>query len=81
VVYACPAGGTLGIVWGSGVYTDDSSVCSAAVHAGVLSVAEGGEVAIELRPGRDRYQGSARNGVETRDYAAWPGSFVVLPQR
>ena len=23
-------------VWGSGVYTDDSSICKAAIHAGVI---------------------------------------------
>ncbi|MBI5515137.1 MAG: hypothetical protein HY909_15275 [Deltaproteobacteria bacterium] len=81
VVYNCPAGGSPHTVWGSGPYTDDSSVCSAAVHAGVISAAEGGEVTMELRPGRDRYQGTARNGVESRPYGAWPGSFVVLSQR
>lgn len=38
-------------IWGSGVYTDDSCVCYAAIHAGVLKLGQGGLVAIEIRPG------------------------------
>ena len=30
-VFHCPAGGSAGTVWGSDVYTADSSVCTAAV--------------------------------------------------
>ena len=33
----CPAGGTVARVWGSGPYTDDSYVCAAGVHAGVIT--------------------------------------------
>ncbi len=64
-------------MWGTDVYTDDSSVCTAGVHAGKISLAEGGTVVIEMRAGEDAYTGSERNGVTTTDYAGWPGSFVV----
>ena len=76
--YGCPADGTLGTVWGTDVYTDDSSVCTAGVHAGLISRAAGGTVTIEIRPGQDSYRGSSRNGVASRDYGQWGGSFVVV---
>ncbi len=65
-------------VWGSGPYTDDSSVCAAGVHAGAVSFERGGRVRIQMRPGQNRYVGSARNGVTTSDYGSWEGSFAVV---
>ncbi|MGA8277514.1 MAG: LCCL domain-containing protein [Rhodanobacteraceae bacterium] len=69
-------------VTGSGPYTDDSSICTAAVHAGLIRPKAGGEVTIEIRPGQQRYEGSVRNYIKTGDYARpWSGSFViVIPQ-
>jgi hypothetical protein len=70
-------GATAGYVWGDGVYTDDSSVAAAAVHAGVLRDGERGVVAITVLPGRDAYGGATRNGVESRPWPSWGGSFRV----
>jgi hypothetical protein len=65
---------------GSGPYTDDSSICTAAVHAGMLRAGSGGDVAIEIRPGQSAYTGSERNYIRSGDYgSAWSGSFIVLP--
>lgn len=77
-LYVCPAGGYLGTVWGTDVYTDDSSVCTAAVHAGLIRFARGGTVTFEMRAGRSSYAGSSRNGVTTRPYGSWRGSFVFV---
>lgn len=74
--YVCPPGGAPATVWGTDVYTDDSSVCTAAVHAGLISLESGGTVTIEIRPGEDSYDGSERNGVTTSDYGEWGGSFI-----
>lgn len=78
----CPAehevGGT---VWGTDVYTDDSSVCQAAVHAGVIATGVGGDVVVEVRPGRREYRGSVRSGVTSNDYGEWRCSFVVVSDR
>ena len=50
--FRCPRGEPLARhVIGSGPYTDDSSICSAAVHAGALHDGGGGDVTIEIRPG------------------------------
>lgn len=82
VVYKCPAGGTLGSVYGTGTYTDDSRVCSAAVHAGLITFASGGKVTIKILPGRPSYVGSVRHGVSSSSYGAWTGSysFYVAPK-
>lgn len=76
--YNCPAGGEAHTVWGSDVYTDDSSVCTAGVHAGVITIEDGGRVTIEMRPGQDSYDATERNGIETRSYPEWGGSYVIV---
>jgi len=83
--FACPAGGppfavggdNFSGVYGTDIYTDDSSVCLAAVHAGLIFLKAGGEVTIEIRPRADSYIGSTRNGITTIDYGTCEcGSYV-----
>lgn len=76
LTFTCPAGKPQK-VWGSDIYSDDSSLCSAAVHAGVIS-RKGGPITIEIRSGLTSYRGSKRNRVASKEYGAWEGSFVVL---
>ncbi len=75
--FRCPAQGTEHTIWGSDIYTLDSSICTAAVHAGVITLAGGGVVTIELRPGRLIYGSTVRNGVKSNTYGEYPHSFVV----
>src|SRR2546426_706394 len=42
--YNCPPNGALWPVYGTDTYTSDTSVCPAAVHAGLITVASGGSV-------------------------------------
>jgi len=70
-------GSTQGQVWGTGVYTDDSSPAAAAVHAGVLRDGESGHVRITILPGQDSYQGSDHNGVSSQPWKTWQGSFRI----
>jgi hypothetical protein len=70
----CPSTG--GYIWGTDIYTDDSTVCTAAVHAGVIP-ATGGAITVKVAPGRSSYTGSSRNGITSASYGAWPGSFTV----
>ena len=68
-------------VVGNGPYTDDSSICSAAVHAGAIHAKDGGDVTVEIRPGQASYQGSEHNYIRSAGYdRAWSGSFVVLKE-
>jgi hypothetical protein len=75
--FKCPAAGSTNTVWGTDVYTGDSSICTAAVHAGVITFDRGGEVAVELRPGQSSYKGTTRNGVTSNGYGEYARSFVV----
>ena len=73
---ACSPGGTAHSVWGSDIYTADSSICTAGVHSGLITYQQGGTVNIELRPGRAIYGCSERNGVTTSPYGPYQHSFV-----
>ena len=75
--FKCPSGGQESAVWGTEIYTLDSSICNAAVHAGKLASESGGAVTIELRPGESAYKGSTRNGIKSNDYGQYGSSFVV----
>jgi hypothetical protein len=72
---ACPAGFSQGSVWGSGPYTADSSVCTAALHAGVVGVDGGKVLALATGPG-ESFVGSAANGVTSRDWGSYPNTFA-----
>jgi hypothetical protein len=74
-VLDCPSNGSLANIWGTSVYTDDSSVCTAAVHDGLITRASGGRVFVAIRAGRSSYSASTRNGVASRAYGSWFGSF------
>lgn len=74
--YDCPAGGTASSIWGVEVYTDDSSVCTAAVHVGLLTFEDGGTVLVEITAGQDSYQSGVANEIESRSYSTWGGSFI-----
>jgi hypothetical protein len=78
--FTLPAGGSDTGVWGTDVYTDDSSIGAAAVHAGVITFAAGGAVTIRILPGRSSYTGSTRNGVTSLDYTDWDGSFEFVTE-
>ncbi len=68
-------GATSGGVWGTDVYTDDSSVARAAVHAGVIAPGETKTVTVTVLPGQSNYAASTRNGVTTSSWGAWSGSY------
>ncbi len=70
-------GATEGTVWGNVIYTDDSTLAAAAVHAGVLSPGQRGVVKVTILPGRGSYAGTESNGVTSQPYGEWPGSYSV----
>lgn len=74
--YRCPVRGSVAPCWGTDLYTHDSSVCTAAVHAGRITVDDGGEVTFEMRAGASSYIGSSRNGVTSLSTGSWPCSFA-----
>lgn len=72
-------GSTDGAVWGDMIYSDDSALPAAAVHAGVLDVGETGVVRVEILPGQESYDAAERNGIASQSYGSWSGSYRVLP--
>ncbi|WP_240229497.1 LCCL domain-containing protein [Devosia lacusdianchii] len=72
-------GSLAGSVWGDGVYTDDSALAVAAVHAGALRLNEAGVVAVEILPGQSAYAAADANGVISSAYAEWSGSYRIVP--
>jgi hypothetical protein len=68
-------GAATGGVWGTDVYTDDSSVAAAAVHAGVIGVGETKTLSIAILPGQSSYTGSSRNGITSSLWGSWSGSY------
>lgn len=76
--FRCPRSGVAHRVWGTGTYTDDSSVCTAAVHAGRITRASGGLVKIRISRGLSRYRGTKRHGITSRRWGRWHGSFEVV---
>ena len=66
-----------GSVWGSGVYTDDSALSAAAVHAGLLRDGQRGVVKVTLLPGQEHYEGSEANGITSSSYETWQGSYIL----
>ena len=68
-------------IWGSDIYTDDSPVCVAGVHTGVLPRRSSGllRVVIVGKLSQHHYVGTTRNAVATRDWVGtWHRNFRVL---
>jgi hypothetical protein len=70
-------GNPQGAVWGTEVYTSDSRLAAAAVHAGVLQPGQKGIVKVRILPGQNGYKGTTANGVTSRDWGKWSLSFTV----
>ena len=60
---------TAGGVWGTDIYTSDSIIARAAVHAGVLSANETKLVYIEILSPIAPYTGSTRNGITSVEFS------------
>jgi tetratricopeptide (TPR) repeat protein len=68
VLYFEVTGRNNGSLWGTNVYTDDSDLATASVHAGALQAGETGAVRVTILPGYKRYVGSTRNGVTSESW-------------
>ena len=64
-------------VWGTDVYTDDSPVSTAAVHAGLVKVGESAEIVISTKGPGKSFTRSDRNGVQSSGYGSIDGSYSL----
>lgn len=65
----CPNLAESAPVFGSDVYAENSGICSAAVHAGVLKQGAAGTVLFHVVASPSVFTGIARNGIKPK---AWP---------
>jgi hypothetical protein len=70
-------GSMTGSLWGTDVYTSDSSLEAAAVHAGVLRPGQTGVVKVTFVAPPATFTGSTRHGVTSSAYFGFPGAFKV----
>lgn len=66
-----------GSAWGTDVYTGDSSLAVAAVHAGAVKSGETAVVRVTVAPPLNHYQGSTRNGATSHDYGRYGTAYRV----
>jgi len=79
-LFGCPMKAATDVpVYGSGPYTLDSSICMAAVHAGLITKSGGGSVNIEIRGPEKSFAASEKNGVTTKEHGPENESFVFIP--
>ncbi len=64
-------GAVTGSLWGTDVYTGDSMLAVAAVHAGLVKPEETAVVRVTVEQPLPRYQGSTRNGVTSHDFGQY----------
>lgn len=70
-------GSRSGSVYGTDIYTADSTLAAAAVHAGVLRNGQTGLVKVTMMPGQQSYTGLIRNGINSSSYSAYSSSYRV----
>ena len=67
-----------GTIWGSGLYTLDSNICLAAIHAGVIEDDKGGKFAFTKLWGQKFFKGINRAGIASTEYnEKWTISFSI----
>jgi hypothetical protein len=70
-------GVTEGQLWGTDIYTRDSTLGAAAVHAGLLKAGETAVLRVTVVPPPQSYPGSVRNGVTSADYGTFPHAWKL----
>ena len=69
----CGAGD--GPLWGTDVYTGDSSLGTAAVHAGLVKPGESAVVRVESVAPPPQFAGCLRNGVTSHDFGRYGSAY------
>lgn len=68
-------------IWGTGIYTSDSTLAMAAVHAGVLKLGETGVVRVTIVPPPPVFAGSTQNGISSSPYGPFSGAYQIVVRR
>lgn len=68
-------------IWGTGVYTVNSGICSTAVHSGMISSEAGGEITVKLIEGQEFYTGSQKNDVFSQDHRNTDLGYIFINEK
>lgn len=68
-----------GPIWGTDVYTGDSSVSTAAVHAGLVKPGDAAVLRIVVVEPPEQFNGSLRHGVSSHDFGRYGTAFRFEP--
>jgi hypothetical protein len=68
-----------GSVWGTDIYTGDSALAAAAVHAGAVALGETKVVKVTVVEPLQHYQGSIRNGISSYEFGPYGTAYRVDP--
>lgn len=68
-----------GPVWGTDVYTGDSALAAAALHAGAVEPGDHAVVRVTVVAPLPAYTGSSRNGVTTSSFGKYGTAYRVEP--
>jgi len=66
-----------GPIYGTGTYTTDSDLATAAVHAGILKDGEKGVVQVTIVESPNQFAGTTANGVTSSAWASYPSAYTV----
>ncbi len=78
VTLRLPPGGNETTIWGSGPYSSDSPIGTAAVHAGLITFQKGGVVTIEFLEEAPRFDQSTKNGVTSQEFDGYLEAYRFL---
>jgi hypothetical protein len=65
-------------IWGDGIYTTDSQLATAAVHAGVLQAGQTGIVKVTIVASPQTFNSSTKNGVTSQPWGVFPAAYKVV---
>jgi hypothetical protein len=68
-----------GPVWGTDIYTADSALPAAAVHAGAVGWGETKVIKVTVVEPLQHYQGSSRNGINSHEFGPYKTAYRVDP--
>lgn len=70
-------GATEGQLWGTDIYTGDSTLAAAAVHAGAVKAGASGIIKVTVVQPLNQYQGSLRHGVTSNDFGRYGIAYTI----
>ncbi len=70
-------GAAAGSLWGTDVYTTDSTLAAAAVHCGILKPGQSGVVKVTITASPPAFTGSTRHGLTSSNYGQYPAAYKV----